>query len=430
MARERVERRLAAILAADVAGYSRQTGEGEEGTLARLKAHRRELIDPMVAKHHGRIVKTTGDGLLIEFVSMVEAVACALAVQRAMVERNAATPEEKRITFRVGVHLGDVIVEDADIHGDGVNIAARLEGIAEPGGVCISEDAFRQVRGKIDAECVVATIEPELYAAEHFRSRRKPPESLDAWECVIRALSCAGQFTRTGSQEAEVLCRRAMAIAPNYGQAHSLLAWVVTRRTSRSGGDVIAVLPEAMAEAQTALGLDERDSWAHMARGMVLWRMRRHGAAERTFRRALEFNPNLALARALIGLPLAAQGAHEEAIRSAEHARRLSPNDRLIGGYALHATLGAHFAAGPYVDCVAWAHRTIERSPENQAAHYFLVAANAMLGDRAAAVEALGALMRLRPDFSLTWLSENMAWAGEVGERLLAGLRRAGVPQG
>jgi Adenylate and Guanylate cyclase catalytic domain len=321
MARERVERRLAAILAADVAGYSRQTGEDEEGTLARLKAHRRELIDPMVAKHHGRIVKTTGDGLLIEFVSMVEAVACALAVQRAMVERNAATPEERRITFRVDVHLGDVIVEDADIHGDGVNIAARLEGIAEPGGVGISEDAFRQVRGKIDAECVVATIEPELYAAEHFRSQRKPPESLDAWECVIRALSCAGQFTRTGWQEAEVLCRRAIAIAPNYGQAHSLLAWVVTRRTSRSGGDVIAVLPEAMAEAQTALGLDERDSWAHMARGMVLWRMRRHGDAERTFRRALEFNPNFALAHALIGLPLAAQGAHEEAIRRAEHAR-------------------------------------------------------------------------------------------------------------
>ena len=148
---ERVERRLTAILAADVAGYSRLMGEDEEGTLARLNAHRRELIDPMVAEHHGRIVKTTGDGLLIEFPSVVEAVSCALAVQRAMVERNAATPEEKRITFRIGVNLGDIIVEDGDIHGDGVNIAARLEGIAEPGGICISDDAFRQVRGKMDA---------------------------------------------------------------------------------------------------------------------------------------------------------------------------------------------------------------------------------------------------------------------------------------
>ena len=151
---QRVERRLTAILAADVAGYSRLMGEDEEGTLARLNAHRRELIDPMVAEHHGRIVKTTGDGLLIEFPSVVEAVSCALAVQRAMVERNAATPEEKRITFRIGVNLGDIIVEDGDIYGDGVNIAARLEGIAEPGGICISDDAFRQVRGKMDAEFV------------------------------------------------------------------------------------------------------------------------------------------------------------------------------------------------------------------------------------------------------------------------------------
>jgi len=145
-------RHLAAILAADVAGYSRLMGEDEEGTLARLNAHRRELIDPMVAEHHGRIVKTTGDGLLIEFPSVVEAVSCALAVQRAMVERNAATPEEKRITFRIGVNLGDIIVEDGDIYGDGVNIAARLEGIAEPGGICISDDAFRQVRAKVEAE--------------------------------------------------------------------------------------------------------------------------------------------------------------------------------------------------------------------------------------------------------------------------------------
>ena len=148
---QRVERRLTAILAADVAGYSRLMGEDEEGTLARLNAHRRELIDPMVAEHHGRIVKTTGDGLLIEFPSVVEAVSCALAVQRAMVERNAATPQEKRITFRIGVNLGDIIVEDGDIHGDGVNIAARLEGIAEPGGICISDDAVRQVRGQMDA---------------------------------------------------------------------------------------------------------------------------------------------------------------------------------------------------------------------------------------------------------------------------------------
>jgi adenylate cyclase len=135
---ERVERRLAAILAADVAGYSRLMGENEADILARLRTHRRDLIDPKVAEHKGRIVKTTGDGILIEFPSVVEAVACAVAVQQGMAERNSGTPEHQRIVFRVGINLGDVIVEDGDIHGDGVNVAARLEGIAEPGGICVS----------------------------------------------------------------------------------------------------------------------------------------------------------------------------------------------------------------------------------------------------------------------------------------------------
>src|ERR1700751_3057186 len=129
-------RRLAAIFAADVAGYSRLMEADEEDTLARLKAHRRELIDPKIGEHRGRIVKTTGDGILIEFPSVIEAVTCAVAVQRGVVERNAGIQEEKRITFRIGVNLGDIIVEDGDIHSDGVNIAARLEGIAELGGIC------------------------------------------------------------------------------------------------------------------------------------------------------------------------------------------------------------------------------------------------------------------------------------------------------
>jgi class 3 adenylate cyclase len=147
---ERVERRLTAILAADVAGYSRLMGLDEAGTLARLRAHRRELIDPEIAEHRGRIVKTTGDGLLIEFPSVVEAVACAVAVQRGMAERNTPVPEDQRIVFRVGVNLGDIIVEGDDIHGDGVNVAARLEAISEPGGICVSGIVHDQVEGKLD----------------------------------------------------------------------------------------------------------------------------------------------------------------------------------------------------------------------------------------------------------------------------------------
>jgi TolB-like protein/class 3 adenylate cyclase len=147
---ERVERRLAAILAADVAAYSRLMGQDEAGTLARLKALRRELIDPKIADHKGRIVKTTGDGILIEFPSVVEAVACAVAVQQGMAERNAEIPQDQRIEFRVGINSGDVIVEDGDIHGDGVNIAARLEGLAEPGMICVSAIVQGQVEGRLD----------------------------------------------------------------------------------------------------------------------------------------------------------------------------------------------------------------------------------------------------------------------------------------
>ena len=150
MSGERVERRLAAILAADVAGYSRLMGRDEAGTLARLRAHRRELIDPKIVEHKGRIVKTTGDGILIEFPSVVEAVACAVAVQRGMGERNARTAEDQRIVFRVGVNLGDVIVEADDIHGDGVNVAARLESVAAPGGISVSAIVHDQVRDRLD----------------------------------------------------------------------------------------------------------------------------------------------------------------------------------------------------------------------------------------------------------------------------------------
>jgi TolB-like protein len=145
-----VQRKLAAILAADIAGYSRLMGVDEEGTLRRLKALRAELVDPSIAEHHGRIVKTTGDGLLAEFASVVDAMRCANAVQRAMAGRNAAVPADGRIEFRIGVNVGDVIIDSDDIYGDGVNIAARLEAMAEPGGICISRTVLTQTRGKLD----------------------------------------------------------------------------------------------------------------------------------------------------------------------------------------------------------------------------------------------------------------------------------------
>src|SRR5246500_2587331 len=144
-------RKLAAILVSDVVGYSRLAGADEDRILARLRALRSDLIDPIISVHHGRIVKRTGDGSIIEFRSVVDAVRCAIEVQTGMVERNAGLPPEKRIEFRVGIHLGDVAEEaDGDLMGDGVNIAARLEGIAKPGAICLSEDAYRQVKSRLD----------------------------------------------------------------------------------------------------------------------------------------------------------------------------------------------------------------------------------------------------------------------------------------
>ena len=150
MSREDVERRLAAILSADVVGYSRLMADDEAGTHAALKAHRAEFVDATIAEHHGRIVKLIGDGALVEFASVVNSVACAIDIQRGMAERNRDVPKDRRIRFRIGINLGDVIIEGDDIYGDGVNIASRIEALAEPGGICLSDDAYRQARGRLD----------------------------------------------------------------------------------------------------------------------------------------------------------------------------------------------------------------------------------------------------------------------------------------
>jgi adenylate cyclase len=581
-------RRLAAILAADVAGYSRLMGADEEGTLERIRALRRELLDPKIAKHRGRIVKTTGDGLLVEFASVVDAVRCAVEVQQAMPEWNTSVGTDNRIELRIGINLGDVIVEGDDLYGDGVNITARIEALADAGGVFVSNTVHDQVRDRlplafedlgeqqvkniarpvrvyrvrdadsavknptalaqpalplpdkpsiavlpfanmsgdpeqeffsdgitedittalskvrwffviarnssftykgqavdvkqvsrelgvryllegsvrkaggrvritaqlIDAtvgnhiwaerydreladifavqdeitERVVGAIEPQLYAAERFRSQRKPPESLDAWECVIRALSCIAQSSLAGYNEAEALCRRAIAISPNYGQAHSLLSWVLLRRTDWSG-DVTSFFAEAEAKARVALDIDEQDPWAHLTHGLVLYRQRRHGETERAFLRALELNPNFALAHAVLGLPLAYRGAHQEAVERAQRAMRLSPNDPLIYRQASHTMAFAEFAAEHYPECMDWARKTIERHPGHLPPRYALIAAAALQGDTLAAAESMTDLLRLRPDFSLAWATKNMPLTGDIRERLFDGLRRAGVPE-
>ena len=276
---------------------------------------------------------------------------------------------------------------------------------------------------------VVSAIEPQLYAAEHIRSHRKPPDSLDAWECVVRALSHMGQCTRAGDAEAEMLSRRAIAISPGYGHAHSLLSWVLIRRASLAGELIKSVLPEARAAARTALGLDENDAWAHVTHGMVLWRDRGHLEAERAFRRALELNPNFALAHGLLGLALAAQGTHDEAFTSAAHSLRLSPSDRLVDFYASRAIEYAHLEVENYAESLAWTRRLVERYPEYTPGYTWLAATAALAGELQTAAEAVSILLRRRPHFTVAWMRENVPFSGKIFERLLAGLRKAGLPE-
>jgi TolB-like protein/class 3 adenylate cyclase/Tfp pilus assembly protein PilF len=190
LSEERVERRLAAVLAADVAGYSRLMGIDEEGTLARLKAIRKSLVDPTIAAHRGRIVKTTGDGMLVEFASAVDAARSAIEVQRGMSSQNADVQHDTRIELRIGIHVGDIIIDDNDIFGDGVNIAARLEGIADPGGICMSDDAYRQVRGKVESACDDLGLQTLKNIAEPMRAWRV---QLGGGAAKARPVSPAGQ---------------------------------------------------------------------------------------------------------------------------------------------------------------------------------------------------------------------------------------------
>ena len=195
MTEERVARRLAAVLAADVVGYSRLMGGDEEGTLARLKAVRKAVVDSSIDHHRGRIVKTTGDGLLVEFASAVDAVRCAVGIQSGMGKHNAGESPDRRIDFRIGIHIGDIIIDDNDIFGDGVNIAARLEGIAEPGGVCISDDAHRQIRGKVDA--VFADMGPQAL--------KNIVEPMGAWRLQTDATAAATPAAKPSPEPVQAL---------------------------------------------------------------------------------------------------------------------------------------------------------------------------------------------------------------------------------
>jgi adenylate cyclase len=231
LASEPVERRLAAVLAADVAGYSRLMGRDEERTLANLKSFRKTLVDPKIASHRGRIVKTTGDGMLVEFASAVDAARCAVEIQRGMAVRNTDVPKDIKIEFRIGIHVGDIIIDDNDIFGDGVNIAARLEGIAQPGGVCISDDAHRQIRGKIDV----------VFDDIGEQTLKNINELMRAWH--IRLTGEAGPAIRSSSSPIQVQDHLALPDKP------SIVVLPFDNMSAEAGQDYLA---DGIVEAITA----------------------------------------------------------------------------------------------------------------------------------------------------------------------------------
>jgi TolB-like protein len=583
--KERVQRRLAAILAADMAGYSRLTGLDEEGTIARLRALRRELIDPTVAEHRGRIVKTTGDGLLIEFGSVVDAVRCAVEVQRGMTTRNTDVPADRRIEFRVGIHLGDVVVEGGDLLGDGVNVAARLETVAEPGGICMSEDAYRQVRDKVPSTFidsggqqfknisrpvrvyrlaadlsatipsraapplpdkpsiavlpfqnmsgdpeqeyfadgvveeiitalsrfrnlfviarnssftykgravdvkqvgrelgvryvlegsvrkagsrvritgqlidtatgahlwadrvdgaledifdlqdrvtanVVGAIAPKLEQAEIERVRRKPTDSLDAYDFHLRGMASLYQWSREPSEAALRLFYRAIELDPDfalgYGMAARCQLW---RRANGWWTDQIEESAETVRFARRAVELGKDDADALAAGAFALAVVARDLDAGASYiDRALAINPNLATAWHFSSWIRLTLGEPELALEHEQRAMRLSPVDPLMGQMQVVIAV-AHFCAGRFGEASSWAERAVRDLPTWRLGLAIAAASNALAGRLEAARAAASRLRQMDPTLRISRVNDLYPFRRpDDVARWAEGLRQAGL---
>jgi TolB-like protein/class 3 adenylate cyclase len=592
---DRVDRRLAAIMAGDIAGYSRLMGADEEGTLRQLKTHRKELVDPKITEHRGRIVKTTGDGMLVEFVSVVDAVRCAVEIQRGMAERNADVPTQKRIQFRIGINVGDIISDETDIYGDGVNVAARLEGLAEPGGICVSRIVHDQVRDKlsfsfedmgeqsvkniarpigvhrvqiselaapamvnsdvvashvdvarssrpsiavlpfanmsgdpeqdyfadgiveeiitalshirwlsviarnssftykgkgvdvkqvgrelgvryvlegsvrksgnrvritgqlIDASTgshlwadrfdgaiedvfdlqdqvtakVVGAIAPKLEQAEIERAKRKPTQSLDAYDYFLRGMASVHQWTQESNDEALRLFYRSIELDPGFASAYGMAAWCfVWRKVNGWVSDRTKEIAEAERLARRAVELGPDDAVALSGGGYALVFVVHdldNGAA--FIDRALMLNPNLAWALHSSGWTKAFLGDPDAAIKHLSDAMRLSPLDplsfRAQGGIAF-----AHFLAGRYDEAIRWAEMALRERPNYLAAIRELAAANALVGRIPEAQKAMAHLRQIDPAMRASTVKD---WVPlrrpDDLRRLQEGLRKAGLPE-
>jgi adenylate cyclase len=583
-------RRLAAILAADVAGYSRLIGANEEGTLSRLKAIRAELIDLKISEHRGRIVKTTGDGLLVEFASVVDALRCATEWQHRMAERNGLVPRDA-IEWRIGINVGDVVVESDDIFGDGVNVAARLEGLADPGGICVSarvqedaagrldiafddlgeqalkniarsvrvyrvrlgtaertpttvpievapvlalpdkpsiavlpfanmsgdpeqeyfvdgmveeiitdlsrirwlfviarnstfiykgqsvdvkqvgrelgvryvlEGSVRKAAGRvritaqlIDAETgahlwadrfdgsledvfdlqdkvaisVVGVIEPTLRQAEIERSRRKRPDSLDAYDLYLRALPFAFTAMPEDADKALALLDEAIGLEPGYAAAHAIIAWCHEQRYLR-GGMHEQTKNLALHHARQAIAAGVDDAAALATAGFVIAGVDHdYETAINAFDRSFALSGSSALALGFSSIVRAWKGDNEMAVGQGETAIRLSPYDPLI--YLPYVGLAyAHFASGRFEEAAAAASGAIQSNPRFSIPYALRAAAFASLGRLEDANAAVQRLLEVQPGITTTAAMLSARYANpESLASLGKALRQAGLPE-
>jgi TolB-like protein/class 3 adenylate cyclase len=593
-----VERRLAAILAADVVGYSRLIRADEEGTLLALRALREELIDLKIKEYRGRIVKLMGDGILVEFNSVVDAVACGTDVQQKLAKRNSATPEARQIVLRIGINLGDVVIDGDDIQGDGVNVAARLEALSEPGGICISDAVHDQVRDRLDisfedvgkqevknidrpvqawkwsapkpdagltsdtadssslpaeaptlalpdkpsiavlpfdnmsgdpeqdyfadgmvediitglsrlkwlfviarnssftykgkavdvkqvgrelgvryvlegsvrkagnrvritgqlidastgthlwadrsdgeledifdlqdqvTQNVVGAIAPKLEQAEIERSKRKPTQSLDAYDYYLRGMAAFHQFTKSANKEALTMFSHAFELDADYAAAYGMAArsyaqrkgfgWIVDHE--REGA-------EACRLARKASDIGRDDAVGLAASGFTLIIFGDNNDGDALLERALVLNPNLAWVWHISGLAKALDGRPDEAVERASHALRLSPQDPQIFAMQAIVALG-HFHAGRHDEAFSWAEIALRDRSNFLLAAGVAAASAAVSGRPAEAEKAMAQLREIDPTRRLSNLKEWFNFQRpEDSERWAHALQKAGMPE-
>jgi adenylate cyclase len=582
----RVERRLAAIFAADVAGYSRLMSQDEIGTLRTLTAHR-EIMDRLIAEHGGRIANTAGDSVLAEFPSAVDAVQCAVDVQHALSQASYDAPEENRLRFRIGVHVGDVMVRGSDLFGDGVNIAARLESLANPGGICISEATYGYVRkvvpltftdigpqmvknieepvrayaltttlpnptqivaakslplpnkpsiavlpfanmsgdpeqeyladGMVEeitaalsrirslfviarnsslsykgttkdvrqiaqelgvryvlvgsirksglrvrvtaelvdgsdgghiwadrydsqvedifdlqdrlTEAIIGAILPNIRATEIERARRKRPDSLDAYDCVMRAMPTVWSNDPETATQALKLLERAMTLDPDYALAKSMASWCHAQQVMYlRSSDPQWERERALALAEEAARLDSNDPLVLTTLSAAYTLSGRVDRASTLIEKALQLDPNSAWAWQRNGWIHLYKDQPELALDHFKHGLRISPFDPI--NFNSYIGMGvAHFAAVRYEDAIEWLKKGLQERPSAVWAYRLLIPAYAHAGRMDDARQSATLLLQCYPDFTISRYYRNIISPAEHMSRVIEGLRKAGVPE-